>query len=145
HMAGDSLRNSLQTFLHAIGYPFDVGPVLDLLKQLDPYLGNICLSFDVGRSIQDRIGIECYINTPKLFFHEKEIWNKLLSSLAPSKIFAREKKDLLLNWIGIQRITEENSHYFLIRNLNHIKIILDKTGISSVKSYLGVWPSAKTS
>ncbi|MFI5334839.1 MAG: hypothetical protein ACHQT8_06755 [Chlamydiales bacterium] len=142
HMAGDSLRSCLQLYLLAIGYPFDVGPVLDLLKQLDPYLGNICLSFDVGRSIQDRIGIECYINTPELFFHEKEIWNKLLSSLSPSKIFSPEKKDLLLNWIGIQRITEKNSHYFLVRNLNHIKIIFDKTGISSIKSYLAVWPGS---
>ena len=138
HVTGQTLRKSLQPYLSAISYPYDITPLVTYIEQFDPHLGRICLGLDVGHTIGERIGIECCIPLPETVLRQKEIWGKIFAQLSALKLITPEKKEALLNWIGIKRITQGDSQFLLIRTISHFKIIFDRTGISSIKCYFGI-------
>ncbi len=135
YVGTNAMRSNLGRYLSAIGYSCDIEPVVMLLEKIDPYLGRIGVGLDVGESIHDRINIECFI--PSCSESETKLrWNKIFSVLSSLNIISQEKKNILLNWIGGQKVSDGQSTLFFLRTINEIKFIIDKSGRIEAKVYL---------
>jgi hypothetical protein len=111
------------------GYASDLQPLQLLLKKITPHITDIVLAVDIGETIGQRIGIECYA--------KDEQWAPFLSCLFAESLTTLEIKEACVNWMGYEVEAENTDDIsFFIRKINHVKIVYVPGQPLSAKVYL---------
>jgi hypothetical protein len=125
--------NWIECFLKEIGYEYDCKKVLFLI---DSFLDKISFTIDVGKKINERLGIECYAQSSQNQNSMRCIFDSLADLMIPNRT------DACLAWSGISKYKEllpNGTHqgYKISRNVSHLKLVLQPRQPIEMKIYLG--------
>lgn len=92
------VNEQLIQYLEKIGWSASTEPLYKLVSQLTLFSDMIALALDVGKTIQPKIGLECFINKSP---SEDPRWNLLLDYLVEQRLCTLAKHQAILAWPGI--------------------------------------------
>ncbi len=143
----------LTEYLCKLGWNGNRQQLEQVLTEVSELATSVCLSIDIGESIDDRIGLECFMGTK---FNSRIRWSEFLEYLQRNQLCSNDKANGLMSWPGICSKGDGSTSWppslelpdqFLatvavseiVRFLSHIKLVL-KTGASiSAKGYIGYY------
>ncbi len=140
-------------FLQKVGWKGNIDALKENLNKIDALIDRICLDIDVGTSIGNKIGLECYQE-----YNESIIdnWKPFLHFLEKEQLCTIAKKQGLLDYFGnihagmveegqwpehLKQLSSIIGSRYLsmyIREINHIKLNFDDSRFTEAKAYLGV-------
>jgi hypothetical protein len=134
-------RDSLRSYLHAVGWTGDLAGVNPLLRQLSERAQFIALDLDVGaRDLFPALGIECsFARQPG----SEPGWRVLLEFVCDLGLCRPDKAEALLRWPS-ETIDAACGHV-VVHAVSHVKLVHLPTGLLEAKAYFGTWirPTAR--
>jgi hypothetical protein len=141
-------------YLTQIGWSEDVACLPGLLKELEEKVSRIVLHITVTENgIEQKIGLECSFS-PDLY-HLETRWSSFFEYLISKGLCLREKKDALLQYMGV--VQEDQEKEFdatlykptvkiqharfskaLVRFISHVKLVYEHGTVLLAKAYPGV-------
>lgn len=132
--------------LASMGLEGSVDEIRSIVNLAERFSSMVTLNFDVGESIQSKVGIEIKPDS-------RSDWPLLLDKMVVEKLFAQSKRDALLAWPGCSDgLAPTNNQpgiplialssppppaaVLAARRLNHIKIVYHPAGPLEPKAYL---------
>ncbi len=124
----------LKDYLTDIKYAGDIPEVMELVSELNQFT-HLRYNLDISQEVLPKIGIECFL-IDKTKNHE-EIWANALNHFLKHYPVNQEKIASLLSWIGHTYTTlpYESEPSYILRRINHIKVICEKDKPVTVKVY----------
>ena len=124
-----------------------------LLSQFLPVIDRVSLALDIGATVRPKVGLECYLN--ELDPSKEPRWRQLMARIVDTGLGTPQKCDALLTWYGY---SDERAHpanwprnlrlatgflgpnvrSMLVRQFNHVKIVVDPERGCEAKAYLAV-------
>lgn len=146
----ETLPEQLLDYLVQIGWADPANILKTLISDISQFVDCLFLSFDVGETVQPKIGLECFfLKQPK---HEPR-WQLFLGYLVGKGLCTPSKQNALFTWTGFcqkeshPELCPKNltlgelllcSRAFSIftRNISHIKIVYQPGFFLEAKAYL---------
>lgn len=146
-------------YLKSVGWSEESEKLSDLLKDLEDYVTRLVLHLNIGKKIDQKIGLECSFSENK--YHQETGWQEFLEYLVEKDLCSSQKKEALLSFPGVQqedlsdnfdmetymiapKIKNKNYSSALVRYLSHIKIVYNSDHSLEAKAYPGVRLFGKT-
>jgi len=140
-------------YLHSIGWNHEKKELAHILNEIAKYSSRIILHLNINDKVDKKIGIECSFSYDK--YHMETKWEKFLNFLERNDLCTTEKKEALLNFVGVEfnhssaifnpneyqpsvMIHKNSKSTALVRYLSHIKIVYDPNKPLVAKAYPGV-------
>lgn len=137
--------------LAALGWSGDCRQLETLIATFSPLVDSITLSLDLGRSLADRVGIECFLGNTG---GAEEQWRVLLAELQRQNLCTEAKARALPGWRGICReavcrepwppsltwgdaLLGDSAASLFVRFLSHVKLVARPSAPVSTKAYVG--------
>lgn len=140
-------------FLQKIGWTGDLNALEARLKEIESLIKCVCLDIDVGETIGNKVGLECYQDSNESIIDN---WKPFLNFLEEEQLCTSAKKQGLLDYFGnihagmaidgqwpehLKQMSSIIGRRYLsmyIRNINHIKLNYSAGRFTEAKAYLGV-------
>ena len=121
--------DALYYFLEKMHWKGDIEQVIMPYASMFESGQTISLAFDLGESIQMKIGIECAFgeNTP-----QKKI-RQYIENLVDLNICSSRKRDAMLKWHNLPKTADSSQ---INTWINHFKYVFDASGLKQTKGYL---------
>jgi len=146
--------NQIIPYLTTIGWSEENEQLPFLLKDLEQQVSRIVLHITITESgIDKKIGLECSFAPDK--YHLETRWQSFFNYLVKKGLCLPEKKDALLQFIGVEQddttrdfnttifkptVKIENNEFSsaLVRYISHIKLVYESNHVLYAKVYPGV-------
>ncbi len=124
------LPNALEPFLQKISYGYPVSSLVQLIKKIRPFVGDIDLQIDVTDAIHAKISIVCYPSSPYLAYK----WAPFLEILVQEKLITEKQASSLLCWPGGTAYFIDGQEHPFIRHF-YFKIVYEPGMPIDIKAY----------
>jgi hypothetical protein len=140
----------LPAYLAAVGWPGPLAEVAALLDRLAGFAKEILIHLDVGASVRQRLGLECYLEEGEALAARLSAF---LDFLRETALCTPEKAGALAAWYGLTHEKWCREHWprdlrehaerpgpghsgAFLRSLHHVKLTFDPPEPLSAKAYL---------
>jgi hypothetical protein len=141
----------LVRYLDSVGWTGNRKQLFHSIARFSPFIDSMALSLDVGSSVGDRIGLECFLNPSR---HQSGRWQTLFGRLGQDRLCTEGKARGLLAWPGIcqkgtcgelwppslawgDNLMGPARSSIFVRFLSHVKLVSRSDEPLSAKCYLG--------
>lgn len=140
----------ISEYLVEIGWTGSATELEAIALNLQSLVDRIVLNFDIGMTVASKVGLECFVDR---HLEKNSQWQPLLNYLVSNKLSTPEKCQALLAWPGfcdeqsspvpwprnltaISNFLGKRASSILVRELNHIELILISGNSLEAKGYL---------